>query len=228
MFRPPALAEAEIAIAKRAGERDLTDIRQASPPGIECRRICLECSKRARHLAGLMLEPFLFVMLRSPPSRFVHGEDRSIENAIRERLQSQSREPGPRLAWNDPVAARPFVQKFQDDARVVISIAVLGDQRRDFAEWILPPQRIGGVGGIGGLDCVSDSKPKSAIAMRTLRPKGEAGDERRIIIAAPSLRNTVHAIGGRKSSCLAGSGVATARRRRAAKRKAQCLNSSNR
>src|SRR4029077_19674376 len=120
MVVPPAFAETKIAIAKRAGERNLADIGQASGRSIERRRARLEHGARARHFAGLMVEPFLLVMLACTPSRLVYCEDRSIENAVAQRLQPQRREPCRWRAWNDPAATGAFVEKFEDDARVVI------------------------------------------------------------------------------------------------------------
>jgi len=138
MVGPPAFAEAKIAIAKRAGERNLADIWQAGGRSIERGRVRLEHSERARHFAGLMIEPFLLVMLARAPTRLIHGEDRSIENAIGQRLQPQRSKPRPCLARNDPAAASKFVKKFEDDAGVVVGGAVFGNQHRNFAEWILP------------------------------------------------------------------------------------------
>ena len=116
MVAPPAFAETKIAIAKRASERNLADIGQASGRGIERRRTRLEHGERPCHFAGLMIEPFLLVMLACAPSRFVYCEDRSIENAVAQRLQPQRREACRWLAWNDPAATGAFVKKFENDA----------------------------------------------------------------------------------------------------------------
>src|SRR5215472_11288595 len=78
MVGPPAFAETKIAVAERAGERNLSDIRQAGGRGFECRRTRLEHSERARHFAGLMIEPFLLVTLGRAPTRLVHRENRSV------------------------------------------------------------------------------------------------------------------------------------------------------
>src|SRR6516165_5861127 len=75
---PPRAVEAEIAIAERAGERDLADGRRR----IDRRRRSFERGERAGHLAGLMLEPFRLVGLRLAPPRLVDGEDRGIEQAV--------------------------------------------------------------------------------------------------------------------------------------------------
>jgi len=127
----------------------------------------------------------LLVMLGRAPSRFVHREDRSVENAITQRLQPQRRETCVRLARNDPAAAGTLVKKFEDDARVVIGVAVFGNQTG-----ILPSgfcRRSGSAESLVSAVSIriSLSKPKSAVAIRTLRTNGDAGDERRIIIAAP-------------------------------------------
>src|SRR5690242_21670219 len=120
MVAPPVFAETKIAIAKRACERNLADIGQAAGRCIERRRARLEHRERACHFAGLMIEPFLLAMLRGTPSRLVYCEDRSIENAVAQRLQPQRREARLRLARNDPAATGTFVKKFEDDAGVVV------------------------------------------------------------------------------------------------------------
>jgi hypothetical protein len=74
---------------------------------------------------------------------------------------------------------------FENDARIVERGPVLGDQHRNFAERILPPHAVVEVGGVGGLDRHLVAKPSAEIAIRTLRPNGEGGEDRKIIIAAP-------------------------------------------
>src|SRR5215813_5047603 len=61
---PPASREAEVAIAERASERDLTHVRRYH----RCReRRGLERGERARDLAVLQLDPFRLVLLGRPP-----------------------------------------------------------------------------------------------------------------------------------------------------------------
>src|SRR5271170_4542033 len=81
----PVAAETEIAIAKRAGERNLPDIGRR----LERRRRRFERGKAARHLAGLMFKPSRLVHVGLAPARLVNGQDRRIENAVAERLQAQ-------------------------------------------------------------------------------------------------------------------------------------------
>src|SRR5262249_28122427 len=82
---PPRVPETEIAIAERAGERDLTDVGRRRERG----RRGFERRERALHLTGLMLDPFRLVPLRCSPAAFVDQQDRSIHHAVGERLQAQ-------------------------------------------------------------------------------------------------------------------------------------------
>src|SRR5580700_5502956 len=84
MLATPAVAEAEVTIAARAGERDLPDIGHR----IDRRRPRLENGKCTRHLAGLEFQPFWLVHFRFTIAALVHGEDRGIEDAVGERLQA--------------------------------------------------------------------------------------------------------------------------------------------
>src|SRR5687767_10431224 len=59
MRRPPVAGKAEIAVAEKAGERELADVRDR----IERRRFGLERLKPALDLFGLVVGPFLHVML---------------------------------------------------------------------------------------------------------------------------------------------------------------------
>ena len=60
------LAEAEVAIAKCAGERDLADVRDRGAK--HRRRRAFANREPARHLARLMLEPLRLVLLAARPS----------------------------------------------------------------------------------------------------------------------------------------------------------------
>ena len=66
MIAAPAAGEAKVAVAERAGERDLADIGGR----IEAGRDGFQHGERARDLAGLMLQPFLIVRLGLSPARF--------------------------------------------------------------------------------------------------------------------------------------------------------------
>src|SRR5689334_18699839 len=124
MVGAPAFAKTKIAIAKRASDRDVPDIGQAAGRGGKRRRGRLQRFEPARHLAGLMVEPFLLVMLACAPSRLVDREDRGVENAVGERLQPQGGEPRGGFARNDLAAAGALVEEFEDDSRIIISGAV--------------------------------------------------------------------------------------------------------
>src|SRR5262249_39077306 len=109
MIGTPAFTETKIAIAECASERDLADVGQAAGRGIQRRRFRLQRFKRPRHLAGLMIEPFLLVMLVRAPSRLINGEDRGVENAVGECLQPRGCEARASFARNDPTAAGALV-----------------------------------------------------------------------------------------------------------------------
>src|SRR4029077_401161 len=111
MVVPPAFAETKIAIAKRAGERNLADIGQASGRSIERRRARLEHGERARHFAGLVVEPFLLVMpawwlelfsrvcLACPPPPRLSGEDQTMKMPAPRPFRPHRREPCRWRAW---------------------------------------------------------------------------------------------------------------------------------
>jgi len=80
-----------------------------------------------------------------------------------------------------------MIEIFEDDAGVVIGAAVLDQQYRNFAERILQPYAVLTSPVSAGSTFTSLSNPSKAIAIRILRPNGEAGDERSIIMEAPSL-----------------------------------------
>src|SRR6516162_11283057 len=86
MIGPPASTETKMAITERASQCNLSDMGQAARRSVERRRTRLQHGERAHHFAGLMIEPFLLVMLGRAPSGLVHREDRSVENAIAQRL----------------------------------------------------------------------------------------------------------------------------------------------
>src|SRR5262249_43379283 len=71
VIAPPRLSETEIAIAERAGERDLTDVGRRRKRG----RRGFEGGERALDLTGLMLDPLRLVPLRRSPAAFVDQQD---------------------------------------------------------------------------------------------------------------------------------------------------------
>src|SRR5580700_9132882 len=148
MIATPTAVETEIAIAEHASERDLPDVRHR----IERRRRGFQRRERARHFAGLMLEPFRLVSLRLAPARLVDGEDRGIENAVAQSLQAERRKPRLGIARHDLAAAGAVVEIIEDDAGIVIRGAVLVDHDRNLAERILLADAVVDVGGVGGFD----------------------------------------------------------------------------
>src|SRR4051794_14533408 len=66
MTLAPSSLETQIAIAERAGERDLPDIRNC----IELRRCGLQHIERALHLSALMIEPLRLVFFDRAPAPF--------------------------------------------------------------------------------------------------------------------------------------------------------------
>src|SRR5579871_3787902 len=119
----PAAAEPEVAVTERAGERDLTDIRERLS-GLERGRRRLEHRKRARNFAGLQIEPFRLVHLGFTKAALVDGEDRRIENAVAQRLQAQRGHTLRPASRHDLAAAGALIEIIEDYARVVNRAAV--------------------------------------------------------------------------------------------------------
>src|SRR5262249_57746758 len=82
MIAPPRSREAEIAVAERASECDLTDVGRRR----ERRRGGFERRERARNLAGLMIDPFRLMPLGRTPTAFVDQKNRCIHQTVREGL----------------------------------------------------------------------------------------------------------------------------------------------
>src|SRR2546423_3042004 len=78
MAGAPFSLEAQIAVAERAGERDLPDIRDR----IERRRRCFKHIERALHLAALMVDPLRLVLFGRTPAALVDEPNAGIENAV--------------------------------------------------------------------------------------------------------------------------------------------------
>src|SRR5262249_19252623 len=106
MILAPAPLEAEVAIAERAGERDLADVGRR----VETGRRGFERGRRARHLAALMIEPFRLVLVGGPITGLVIDQDRGLHQPIPKRLEPQRREPRRRLLRDDAAAARQMVE----------------------------------------------------------------------------------------------------------------------
>src|SRR3984957_19052279 len=119
-----------------------------------------------------MLEPFRLVGLCLAPARLINGEDRGIEDAVAQRLQTQRRQPRLGIARHDLAAAGAVVEIIEDDAGILPS---------GFCLRTLSLTSLVSAASI----FTSLSRPSSEIAIRTLRPNGEAGEERRIIMATP-------------------------------------------
>src|SRR5581483_6383192 len=111
MVVPPFALKAEIEIAERTGERDLSHVRRRS----EARRRLLQRRKPARYLAGLHVEPFLLVFLGRAIAPLVDLQNRRIENAVGQRLEPQRVETRLALLRKNLSAARHHVEIFKDD-----------------------------------------------------------------------------------------------------------------
>jgi len=106
MIGPPGSLEAEIAVAERASERDLTDIRRRG----ERRRRGFEGRERARNLVGLMIHPFPLVPLGWTPTAFVDQKDRGIHQTVGERLQAQRGKARAGIGRDDAAAPRAMIE----------------------------------------------------------------------------------------------------------------------
>jgi hypothetical protein len=142
---PPVAVKSQIPIAQRARQRDMADLRHA----VEIRRSGFQARQRARHLAGLMVEPFRLVPVRAAPAALVNLQYRCIHQTVAQRLQRQRREAGGRVSRNDPAAAGAMIEIFDDHLRVEERRSILEDQDRNLAERILPAQRIGRLHRVG-------------------------------------------------------------------------------
>ena len=154
----PASGKAQVAIAERAGERDLADRRRR----IERRRRRFERGERAVDLALLQVEPFLLVLLGRAPSALVDEKNAGIEDAVAQRLERKRRDARVRVLRNDLAAPGALIEILEDHRRVVQHGAVLDDQRGDFSERILPTKAVARVGRIGLLDRHVVLEPKNA------------------------------------------------------------------
>src|SRR6476620_286684 len=97
--------------------------------------------KSPRHLTGMMIEPFGVALVFKPPPSLVNLDQHRIHDAIRQRLLTQRGETIP-AGWVDVAAACEFVEIFENDPGVVKRLAILKDERRDFAERILLAQAV--------------------------------------------------------------------------------------
>src|SRR3954454_1093347 len=132
----PRPGKTQVLIAERAGKRNRADI------DVCARRRGFERSERALDLAGLISKPAFDHFVFGAVAPLIHAQDRCIENTVGERLQGQRGKAGVGINGDDLVAAGEVIEIFEDDGTVVERFAVLGDQRRDFAERILPPDRV--------------------------------------------------------------------------------------
>src|SRR5512133_3348451 len=148
MIGPPRSREAEIAVAERASERDLTDVGGRR----ERRRGGFERRERARNLAGLMIDPFRLVPLGRTPAAFVDQKNRGIHQTVGEGLQAQSGKARARIGRDDAAAAGAMIEIVEDHSRIEQHRAVLEHERRNLAQWILLPHRVVRIHRIRGLD----------------------------------------------------------------------------
>jgi hypothetical protein len=147
----PSAAKAEVAIAERAGKRDLPDMGKAGN-GIEHRRRRFQHSERALYFAGLVIEPFRLVLFGRAPAAFVDRQDRGIENAVAQRLHAQRCEALRGFTRDDLAAAGAVIEIFEDHPRIVKRAAILGDQHGNLAERVLPAHRVARIHRVGRLD----------------------------------------------------------------------------
>src|SRR3977135_994217 len=74
MILAPRAVEAKILAGERTGNRDLADIRWRIATGWRG----FERGERARHLAGLMVDPFRLMLGRIAPARLVDPQERAL------------------------------------------------------------------------------------------------------------------------------------------------------
>ena len=125
-----------------------------------------------------MLEPFGLAPVFRAPAALVDLDQRRIHDAVGQRLLRAAPRSDPMPGGIDFAAAGEMIEIFEDDARIVERLAVLQNERR-----ILP----------SGFCCAAyrpgcwyrlrrsrsgPMRPRREAAILTLRPKGEAGDER--------------------------------------------------
>ncbi len=108
--------------------------------------------QRAGDLVGLMGEPLGRALRRLAPDDLVALQHRGLGDAVRQRLPGQGLEAGLRFGRNHLAAARQPVEIFDDDGAVENRLAALKDQRRNFAQRILAPERIVRIVRVGGQD----------------------------------------------------------------------------
>ena len=87
MILAPTAGKAKIAIAQRTSEGDLPYMGKFTD-GSGRRRGSLEQSEGALHLAGLVVEPFRFMLLRRTPAALIDCQNRSVEDAIAQCLHA--------------------------------------------------------------------------------------------------------------------------------------------
>ena len=178
MVLAPAFAEAEVAIAERAGDRDLADIGRAGERG----RRGLERRQPARDLAGLVLDPFRLVALGRAKAPLVDLQDRRIQDAVGERLQAQRRKARlasfgmmrpPPARWSRYSRITRESNRVLPSSSTSVGILPIGFCWRTVLEGLVVS---------AGSTLMSFSSPSTLAAMRILRTNGDDGEERRIIM----------------------------------------------
>ena len=128
----------------------------------------------------MMIEPFGFVLVFEPPPALVDLDQ-----------QAASMMPSARACYakrRETIPARPgrcgrrreFVEIFEDDPQIVERLAILKDERRDFAERILLAQAVFGIDVSASTTSILSVRSSSEAAILILRPNGEAGEERSV------------------------------------------------
>src|SRR5258708_32653858 len=114
MILAPRAVEAKILVGERAGDRDLADSRWRIATGWRG----LERGERARHLAGLMVDPFRLMLGGIAPARLIDAQNRGIHDAGGQRLPTQRGEARRRFGRDDATAAGQGLEIFENEPPV--------------------------------------------------------------------------------------------------------------
>src|SRR5579885_1362929 len=121
MLFSPAAVETEIAIAERAGKRDLSHVRRGREPW----RRRLERLERAVDLPCLTIHPGLHTLVLWTISALVNEQHTGIEDTVAQRLQTQRRKARRSVGGNDFAAAGEMIEILEDHTGIVKRRAVV-------------------------------------------------------------------------------------------------------
>jgi|HubBroStandDraft_4_1064222.scaffolds.fasta_scaffold211422_2 hypothetical protein len=85
MILAPAASEPKVAITKRAGKRNMTHIRKLAGRR-KRRRGGFKQTQGTLDLAGLVFQPFRFVLIGCAPAAFVDRQNGGVENTVAQGL----------------------------------------------------------------------------------------------------------------------------------------------